>query len=123
MPKDVSSIVGSQRSLGESESRAQDSSSIMGEAGKEPSVRKPVKKGDVYVDTLEDGRKWFYPAKHFEAGITIGFPTEAEARAANNMSEEELRRRVQSEPSDSEVMAPGEGTSAMQELSKRYGRQ
>jgi hypothetical protein len=48
--------------------------------------------GNVYIETQSDGTQVFYPAKHFDNGLRLGFPDKESAESANDMSEDEAKR-------------------------------
>ena len=56
--------------------------------------QKPKKMGSVYVETGPDGNSVYYPASHYDQGIKIGFPTQAQAEQANKMTAQEAQKLV-----------------------------
>jgi len=91
MPENVSSLIGGMKDLGASRDRADDSSpSLLNAPDQKTKGINVHRKGNVYVETDENGITKYYPAKHYDNGIMVSFPTEAEAIRANDMSEEEL---------------------------------
>ena len=119
MPKPVSQIVTSGRSLGESSQAAQDAGSRAWDKSEVPDKNSARKSGTVYVVGDKAGVQTFYPVKHADAGDWIPFDNRKDAEAANDMKVEEARRF-------SDEQAAGEegkkGSEAVAEVSDRMPR-
>ena len=95
MPRELDSMMeGGYKSMGGATQPADDSSPSLMNANEEGDQKKPglTRKGNVYVERGDDGTVRYYPVKHYDNGLRVSFPTEEEADAANNMSEEEVQR-------------------------------
>jgi len=95
MPRDLNQMMeGGYKTMGGPTQPADDSAGrTIGATDQNQKDQRGIKRdGNTYVETASDGSKVWYPAKHFDNGLRVGFPTKEEAEAANSMSEDELQR-------------------------------